>query len=201
MKKHIGTAFAAIACVALMQTQASAQSADQLQPQSPQLQPEIPATPDGALRGPVSAQGSQPAPFSSSSSYSYRDAGNPAVGGFDPAASMQQPGNPLGAQMGAPMGAPMGGPMGSAMGAPMQGGDQPGGMAPFSSKPHKGFKSSKTPKSQKMSNHKHGFSPVGAVFGLPDRAVKSSLGLTDRTAKAGLGVTGKSTKEVFKAVF
>lgn len=47
----------------------------------------------------------------------------------------------------------------------------------------------------------HGFSPVGAIFGIQDRAFKSSLGLTDRTAKAGLGVTGKTTKEVLKALF
>jgi len=48
---------------------------------------------------------------------------------------------------------------------------------------------------------RHGFSPAGAVLGVPDRAVKSSLGLTDRTAKFGLGVTGKTTKEFFKAIF
>lgn len=48
---------------------------------------------------------------------------------------------------------------------------------------------------------KHGFSPFGVVFGMQDRAFKSSLGLTDRTAKASLGVTGKTTKEVFKAIF
>lgn len=54
----------------------------------------------------------------------------------------------------------------------------------------------------KNTKHKgHGFSPVGAIFGMQDRAFKSSLGLTDRTAKAGLGVTGKTTKEVLKAIF
>lgn len=47
----------------------------------------------------------------------------------------------------------------------------------------------------------HGFSPVGALFGMQDRAVKSSLGLTDRAAKASFGVTGKTTKEVLKAIF
>lgn len=55
---------------------------------------------------------------------------------------------------------------------------------------------------EKTKKQKHGgFSPVGAVIGVPDRAVKSSLGLTDRTTKAGLGVTGKTTKEFFKAIF
>lgn len=47
----------------------------------------------------------------------------------------------------------------------------------------------------------HGFSPVGALFAMQDRAVKSSFGLTDRTAKTGLGVTGKTAKEVLKIVF
>lgn len=54
---------------------------------------------------------------------------------------------------------------------------------------------------KKQKQKKHGFSPVGAVFGVQDRAVKSSLGLTDRTAKTGLGITGKTTKEIFKAIF
>ncbi len=62
---------------------------------------------------------------------------------------------------------------------------------------------SKTPSAPSKNTKKkhHGFSPVGAVFGVQDRAFKSSLGLTDRTAKAGLGVTGKTTKEVLKAIF
>ncbi|HEY9731356.1 MAG TPA: hypothetical protein V6C89_05555 [Drouetiella sp.] len=58
-----------------------------------------------------------------------------------------------------------------------------------------------SPVSKRQKQKKHGFSPVGAIFGVQDRAVKSSLGLTDRTAKAGLGITGKTTKEIFKAVF
>lgn len=76
----------------------------------------------------------------------------------------------------------------------------------------KAARSSKTSKSSSKSQSKHGFSPVGAVLGVPDRAVKSSLGLTDRTAKTGLGltdrtaktglgITGKTTKEIFKAIF
>lgn len=55
--------------------------------------------------------------------------------------------------------------------------------------------------SQKNKHKGHGFSPVGALLGVQDRAVKSSLGLTDRTAKAGLGVTGKTAKEVLKVIF
>lgn len=59
-----------------------------------------------------------------------------------------------------------------------------------------------TSKPARRAKHKrHGFSPAGAVLGMPDRAVKTSVGLTDRTVKTGLGVPAKTTKEVFKAIF
>jgi hypothetical protein len=65
------------------------------------------------------------------------------------------------------------------------------GVPSFSEPPSAGAKKQK----------KHGTSPVGAVFGVQDRAVKSSVGLTDRAAKASLGVSGKAVKEVFKTIF
>ncbi len=65
------------------------------------------------------------------------------------------------------------------------------GVPSFSEPPSAGAKKQK----------KHGTSAVGAVFGVQDRAVKSSVGLTDRAAKTSLGFSGKAVKEVFKTIF
>lgn len=182
MNKFIGTAM--LATGLLVQMQLRAQSEDLAVTQSPQLQPAIPATRDPGLRGQIGGQttAQSPMPFTTTSPYSYSE---PAGTNYEvrPAVTNSSP---------LPTSLP-----------------SPSASIPLNSGNSSAATSSKT--SSRMQK-KHGFSPVGAVFGVPDRAVKSSLGLTDRTAKTSLGltdrtaktslgITGKTTKELFKAIF
>ncbi|MBS1956086.1 MAG: hypothetical protein JST89_18020 [Cyanobacteria bacterium SZAS-4] len=169
MNRYIGIALMATALSVHTQLAGCAQTSEQSQPVTSQLQPAMPATVDTNLRGPI---GSQPAvqspatlPFTSSSPYSYSEPSDTVSNNAEVQPVVTSP---------LPVASPSPVPSSSKV-APAQ--------------------------SKNMKTKHHGFSPFGAVFGIQDRAFKSSLGLTDRTAKAGLGVTGKTTKEVFKAVF
>ena len=173
MNRYMGVALMASVLAAQMQLESCAQSQDQVQPQVSQLQPAMTATAETNLRGPIgSPQAAQP--FSTSSSYSYSEPNTEAA-----SSSVESP-------LPAPVSAPVPSPELASPQAPKA-------VATPSSQPSTPTKSTK--------QKRHGFSPVGAVFGMQDRAFKSSLGLTDRTAKAGLGVTGKTTKELLKAIF